>query len=238
MVADIMVIEQAGRAIKDWVESDRPREKLLEKRPNSLTDSELLAILIRSGSSGSSAVELARKILRMCQNNLHELGILTAADLMRIKGVGKAKAAAIIAAFELGRRRQSEEVLERHYIKNSREGADYVRPLLADYRHEVFGVLYLVQAGWIRSFEIMSEGGITSTTVDQRIIFKRALETNSVSIIAFHNHPSGSLKPSAADKALTTKLHMASKTMDIKLLDHIIVGEKGYYSFADDGQLA
>ena len=225
------------RAIKDWAESDRPREKLLEKRPKSLTNSELIAILIGKGSMEQSAVDLGRDILSRYQDNLHELGKCTAKDLMKFKGIGLAKATTILAAMELGRRRASEATLDRHFIRNSREGADYIRPLLADFRHEVFGVLYLVQAGWIKTFEIVSEGGITSTTVDPRTIFKRALETDAVSIIVFHNHPSGSLRPSKADEVLTQKLFQASKTMDIKLLDHIIVGDKSYFSFADEGLL-
>ncbi len=224
-------------AIKDWAESDRPREKLLENRPKSLTNSELLAILIGKGSREHSAVDLGREILSRYQNNLNELGKCTAKDLMKFKGIGMAKAVTILAALELARRRTSEGTLERHFIRNSREGADYIRPLLADFRHEVFGVLYLVQAGWIKTFEIASEGGITSTTVDPRLIFKRALETEAVSIIVFHNHPSGSLRPSKADEVLTQKLSQASKTMDIKLLDHIIVGDNGYFSFADEGLL-
>ncbi len=225
------------RAIKDWAESDRPREKLLENRPKSLTNSELMAILIGKGSLEQSAVDLGREILSRYQDNLVELGKCSAKDLMKFKGIGLAKAATILAALELGRRRASEVTLERHFIRNSREGADYIRPLLADLRHEVFGVLYLVQAGWIKTFEVISEGGITSTTVDPRIILKRALETDAVSIIVFHNHPSGSLRPSKADEALTQKLSQACKTMDIKLLDHIIVGDKGYFSFADEGLL-
>jgi len=142
-----------------------------------------------------------------------------------------------VAAFELGRRRASRQSLNRKFIRNSREGADYIRPLLADFQYEVFGVLFMVQAGWIKSFEIISEGGITSTTVDPRLIFRRALETGAVSIIIFHNHPSGTLRPSKADEALTQKLTQGAKLLDIKLLDHIVIGDKGYFSFADAGML-
>ncbi len=227
-----------NRAIKDWAESDRPREKLLEKQSKSLSNSELLAILIGTGHNEHSAVDLSRAVLNICKENLQELGKCSAVDLMRIKGIGEAKAAVIIAAMELGRRWNSEAALKKKgVIRSSREGADYIRPLLVDLPHEVFGVLYLAQAGWIKKFEIHSEGGITSTTVDVRLILKRALETDAVSIIAFHNHPSGSLKPSKADEALTSKLHLACKTMDIKLLDHIVIGEKGYFSFGDEGLL-
>jgi DNA repair protein RadC len=224
------------QSIKDWNRSDRPREKLLEHKPRSLTESELLAILIRTGNTKKSALELGRALLDM-HKNLQELGKCTARDLMKVEGIGAAKAATIAAAFELGRRRQSQQSLERHFIRNSKEGAEYIRPLIMDYGHEVFGVLYLVQAGWIRSFEIVHEGGITSTTVDLRIIFKKALEQEAVSIIVAHNHPSGSLRPSKADEVLTQKLCQASRIMDIKLLDHIILSDKGYFSFADEGLL-
>ena len=229
-------MEEKKQAIKDWNKSDRPREKLLENKPKGLTESELLAILIRTGNTKKSALELGRTLLDI-HKNLQELGRCTARDLMKVEGIGAAKAATIAAAFELGRRRHSQQSLERHFIRNSKEGAEYIRPLIMDYRHEVFGVLYLVQAGWIRSFEIVHEGGITSTTVDLRIIFKKAVEQEAVSIIVAHNHPSGSLRPSKADEALTQKLNQASKIMDIKLLDHIILSDKGYFSFADEGLL-
>lgn len=222
--------------INTWNKSDRPREKLLENKPKGLTESELLAILIRTGNTKKSALELGRTLLDI-HKNLQELGRCTARDLMKVEGIGAAKAATIAAAFELGRRRHSQQSLERHFIRNSKEGAEYIRPLIMDYRHEVFGVLYLVQAGWIRSFEIVHEGGITSTTVDLRIIFKKAVEQEAVSIIVAHNHPSGSLRPSKADEVLTQKLNQASKIMDIKLLDHIILSDKGYFSFADEGLL-
>ena len=222
--------------INTWNKSDRPREKLLENKPKGLTESELLAILIRTGNTKKSALELGRTLLDI-HKNLQELGRCTARDLMKVEGIGAAKAATIAAAFELGRRRHSQQSIERHFIRNSKEGAEYIRPLIMDYRHEVFGVLYLVQAGWIRLFEIVHEGGITSTTVDLRIIFKKALEHEAVSIIVAHNHPSGSLRPSKADEVLTQKLNQASKIMDIKLLDHIILSDKGYFSFADEGLL-
>ena len=224
------------QAIKDWNKNDRPREKLLENKPQSLSESELLAILLRTGATKKSALDLSRTLLDIYRS-LQELGKCSARELMKIEGIGEAKATAIAAAFELGRRRHSQQSLERHFIRNSKEGAEYIRPLIMDYRHEVFGVLYLVQAGWIRSFEIVHKGGITSTTVDLRVIFKNAVEQEAVSIIVAHNHPSGSLRPSKADEALTQKLSQASKIMDIKLLDHIILSDKGYFSFADEGLL-
>jgi len=228
--------EGAKSAIKYWNISDRPREKLLQNKPQGLSESELLAILLRTGSTKKSALDLSRTLLDIYKD-LQELGKCTARELMRVDGIGEAKATAIAAAFELGRRRHSQQSLDRHFIRNSKEGAEYIRPLIMDYRHEVFGVLYLVQAGWIRSFEIMHHGGITSTTVDLRLIFRNAFEREAVSIIVAHNHPSGSLRPSKADEILTQTLNQASKIMDIKLLDHIILSDKGYFSFADEGLL-
>ena len=223
--------------IKTWHADDRPREKLLKKGPQALTDSELLAILIRIGNPQSNAIELAREILKTVQNNLHELGKRPLREMMKTKGIGEAKAMAIAAALELGRRRQSSMSLEKPAVKDSREVAGYLRAKLADYNYEVFGVLYLNQAGRINHFEVVSQGGITGTVVDPRLIFKRALEIDAVSIIVCHNHPSGNLQPSKADELLTSKLREGAKLLDIKLLDHIIVGDNGYFSFADAGLL-
>lgn len=210
---------------------------MIRHKPATLSVSELLAILIRSGRPERNAVELAREISSLYNDNIGELGTCTVSELMKVPGIGMASATAIVAAFELGRRRLSKESLKRGYIRNSREGAEHIRPLLADFQYEVFGVLYLVQAGWIKNFEIVSEGGITSTTVDPRLIFRKAIDVGAVSIIVFHNHPSGSLRPSKADEALTQKLAEGAKCLDIKLLDHIIIAEKGYFSFADAGML-
>ncbi len=223
--------------IKNWAEDDRPREILLKKGPQALTDSELLAILIRIGNPKSNAIELAREILKTVRNNLPELGKRPLREMMKTKGIGEAKAMTIAAALELGRRRQSSMSLERPAVKDSREVAGYLRPKLADYNYEVFGALYLNQAGRINHFEVMSQGGITGTVVDPRLIFKRALEIEAVSLIVCHNHPSGNLQPSKADEILTTKLSEGAKLLDIKLLDHIIVGDNGYFSFAGEGLL-
>jgi DNA repair protein RadC len=230
-------MEARRRAIKDWAESDRPREKMLQKRPESLTDSELLAILIGSGRRQHSAIEIAKDVLESCRYNLREAGKYSVRELMKIRGIGLAKAVTIVAAFELGRRRESEASLEKPVIRDSREAAGFLRPLLADLRHEVFGVLYLGQSGSIKKFEIISEGGITSTSVDARKIFKLALELDAVSIIVCHNHPSGAVRPSKSDEALTKKIVQGAEFMDIRLLDHLILGETGYYSFADQGLL-
>ena len=230
-------MEQPHTTIKDLPKSDRPRQKLLARKSQALTNTELLSLLIGTGTSGRNALELAADILAICHQSLVELGTMSVFDFLKIPGIGPTKAAAISAALELQRRRQSEQSLERHFIRNSKEGADYMRPLIVDQHKEVFAVLYLVQAGWIRSFEIIHVGGITNTTVDLRIIFRRALEEGAVSIIVAHNHPSGSLRPSKADEMLTSKLNQASKIMDIKLLDHLIMGDNGYFSFADEGLL-
>ena len=224
-------------SIKEWAKDDRPREKLLSKSPSALSDSELVAILINNGNKQKSAVDLAKEVLLLGKNNLNELGRLSVKDLMTIKGIGEAKAIAIAAALELGRRRQAAGFLEKPQIKSSTDIARYLQTLLGDYQHEVFAVIFLNQANKINHFEIISEGGITGTVADPRIILKKALQEEAVSIVLCHNHPSGSLRPSRADEALTHKITEAAKYFDIKVLDHIIVSNEGFYSFADEGIL-
>ncbi|HWK08293.1 MAG TPA: DNA repair protein RadC [Puia sp.] len=224
-------------SIKDWAKDDKPREKLLSKTPGALSDSELLAILIGSGTREHSAIDLAKQVLKLGKDNLLELGKLTVPQLTRIKGIGQAKAITIAAALELGRRRQIALSLERPLVKNSREVAAYLQAILRDLRHEVFGVIYLNSAGKILLDEIVSQGGLTSTVADPRLIFKKALIEEATSLILYHNHPSGSLRPSKPDKELTTKMKEAAQYLDIKLMDHIIVSEEGYFSFADQGLL-
>jgi DNA repair protein RadC len=224
-------------SIKEWAKDDRPREKLLSKGAEALSDSELLAILINNGSREKSAVELAKEILKLGKDNLVELGKLSLKDLMKIKGIGEAKAITIAAALELGRRRQGASVLNKPVLRQSGDIARYLQTILKDYQHEVFAVLFLNQANKVNHFEIISEGGITGTVADPRIILKKALAENAVNIILCHNHPSGSLKPSRADEELTQKIKEAAKYLDITVMDHIIVSEAGYYSFADEGLL-
>jgi DNA repair protein RadC len=224
-------------SIKEWAKDDRPREKLLAKGPEALSDSELLAILINNGSKEKSAVELAKDVLKLGKDNLVELGKLSLKDLMKIKGIGEAKAITIAAALELGRRRQGAAVLNKAVLRQSGDIAHYLQTILKDYQHEVFAVLFLNQANKVNHFEIISEGGITGTVADPRIILKKALAENAVNIILCHNHPSGSLKPSRADEELTQKIKEAAKYLDITVMDHIIVSEAGYYSFADEGLL-
>lgn len=202
---------------------------------NSLSHSELLAILIHNGTRQKTAVELAREVLALGKDNLSELGKLGIRELMKIKGIGEAKAITILAALELGRRRESAALLDKPIVRNSNHIAGYLQSRLKDLRREVFAVLFLNQANRVNHFEVISEGGITGTVADPRIILKKALEENAVSLILCHNHPSGSLKPSRADEELTQKIREAARLLDIRVLDHIIVSESGYYSFADDG---
>ncbi len=224
-------------SIKDWAKDDRPREKLLSKSPMALSDSELLAILINNGNKEKSAVALAQEVLQLGKNNLNELGRLSIKDFMAIKGIGEAKAIAIAAALELGRRRQAANFLEKPQVKSSADIAGYLQTLLSDYLHEVFAVVFLNRANKIKHFEIVSEGGITGTVADPRIILKKALQEDAVSIVLCHNHPSGNLRPSRADEELTHKIKEAARFLDIKVLDHIIVSNEGFYSFADNGIL-
>lgn len=221
--------------IKSWALDDRPREKLLQRGKLSLTDAELIAILIGSGNRNESAVELSKKILSQHQNNLNILGKLSVSQLMQFKGIGEAKAISIIAAMELGRRRRSEEALELHKISSSNSVFEVLQPILGELNHEEFWILYLNNANKIIEKFQISKGGITGTLVDVRITLRKALELGAVSLILAHNHPSGNLNPSEADKQLTQKLKIAAESLDIKVLDHLIVTEKSYFSFADEG---
>jgi DNA repair protein RadC len=228
-------MQEKKYAIKHWAIDDRPREKLLSKNPASLSDSELLAILINKGYRDKNALELAREILQLGKNNLNELGRMPVKKIMKIRGIGMAKAITIAAALELGRRRQANLALLKPIIKSSGDMANYLVPLLRDYRYEVFGVVFLNRANAIINFEIISEGGITGTVADPRIILKKALQEDAVSIILCHNHPSGNLQPSKQDIELTGKIREAGKFLDINVIDHIIVSENGYFSLADAG---
>lgn len=223
--------------IKQWAKDDRPREKLLASGAENLSNAELLAILIQNGSREKSAVDLARDILKLGKDNLIELGRLSIKDLIKIKGIGEAKAITVAAALELGRRRQVADIIDKPVIRQSSDIAGFLQTKLKDHTREVFAVLFLNQANRINHFEVISEGGITGTVADPRIILKKALEENAVNIILCHNHPSGSLKPSRADEQLTQKIKQAAVFFDIKVLDHIIVSEAGYFSFADEGLL-
>lgn len=223
--------------IKSWALEDRPREKLLDKGRHLLSEAELIAILIGSGSKNESAVELAKRILVNVNNNLNELGKLTVSELMKFKGIGEAKAISIIAALELGRRRKESELLKRDKVTSSREAYDIMKSHFMDLPHEEFWVLMLNRANLLVKKELISKGGIAGTVVDAKIIFKTAVDNYASSIIVCHNHPSGNIHPSDADIRLTRTLHEAGKIMEIPLLDHLIIAEKNYYSFGDEGLL-
>ena len=223
--------------IKAWAEEDRPREKLLLKGKSALSNAELIAILIGSGNSKESAVDLSKRILDSVGNNLNELGKLSVNDLEKFKGIGEAKAISIIAAMELGRRRQSSEVAEKAPIKSSRDGYNFALQHLADLPYEAFLVMYTNRANKIIHHQILSQGGVSGTIVDIRLILKIAIEKLASGIFVAHNHPSGKLNPSPADEKITKQLHEAARLMDIILLDHIIVGDNDYYSFSDEGKL-
>ncbi|MGO4912246.1 RadC family protein [Leeuwenhoekiella sp. W20_SRS_FM14] len=224
-------------SIKKWSLDDRPREKLLSKGKDALTDAELVAILIGSGSRNESAVALSKRILASVNNNLNALGKLSIDQLLKFKGIGEAKGVTIAAALELGRRRRLEDVAEVKKISGSHSVFELLQPVLGELAHEEFWILYLNNANKVLSMHQLSKGGMTGTLVDVRLVFKKALETGAVSIILAHNHPSGALKPSQADKNITEKLKNASQSLDIKVLDHLIITEKAYFSFADEGLL-
>ncbi len=223
--------------IKQWKEDDRPREKLLAKGKSVLSDAELIAILISSGSRSESAVDLSKRILGSVGNNLNALAKLSVSNLIGFKGIGEAKAISIITALELGRRRRLEEALIQPKISSSKAVFEIMQPLIGDLQYEEFWVLYLNNSNTIIDKMQLSKGGITGTLVDARLLFKKAIEVGAVAIILAHNHPSGMLNPSSADKNLTQKIKVAGGTLDIKVLDHLIITEKAYFSFADAGEL-
>jgi len=228
---------KASTSIKNWAIDDRPREKLLSKGAFSLSNSELIAILINNGSREKSAVELAQEILKLGNDNLIELGKLGLKDFQKIKGIGIAKAITIAAALELGRRRQASEAMKKTAIRSSADIASFLRAKIKDYPYEVFAIVFLNKANKILDFEIISQGGITGTVADPRIILKKALEKDATAIVLSHNHPSGNLRPSKADEDVTLRIKEAAGVFDISVIDHIIVSEEGYYSFADDGKM-
>ncbi len=223
--------------IKSWALDDRPREKLLAKGKTALSDAELIAILIGSGNKQESAVALAKRILQSVDGNINELAKLSVAKLTLFKGIGEAKAISIITALELGKRRQLELALEKPKINSSKAVFNVMQPIVGDLEHEEFWVLFLNNSNKVLAKHQISKGGLTATIVDVRLLFKSALEFAAVAIIVCHNHPSGKLQPSNADKNLTQKIKTAGETLDIKLLDHLIVTQKSYFSFADEGIL-
>lgn len=224
-----------NRPIREWAIEDRPREKLIQRGISSLTDAEILAILLSTGTRSHSAIDLARILLETF-GSIERLAMTDVHDLMKIPGIGKAKAISIMASFELSRRKSSESGKPKR-IRDSSDLARYLKPKLEDLRHEVFCVVFLNRNHEIIGEKQLFEGGVSSTIVDGKIIFREALNHLASSIMICHNHPSGSLDPSQSDIDLTRKIKTAGEMMEILLLDHIIVSKRGFYSFADNGMM-
>ena len=224
-----------SRALTSWAVEERPREKVMANGIQFLSDSELLALLLGSGTRNTTAVELARQILKGVGNNLHELGRKGVGDLVRIKGVGPAKAITVLAAMELGRRRAGMQHIDKVPVKSSEIVYKLFHPLLGDLEHEEFWLLMLNRANRVLGRYKVSQGGLSGTVIDTRIILKKALDNLASSIIVCHNHPSGNNQPSDADVKITGKLKKAAEMLEIKLLDHVIIADKSYFSFADEG---
>lgn len=229
--------KQSSFSIKNWSQDDQPREKLRDKGKAALSDAELVAILIGSGNKDESAVDLSKRILASVDNNLNSLGKLTIKQLMKFKGIGEAKAITIAAALELGRRRRAEDALHQNKISSSESVFELMQPIIGELPHEEFWIIYLNNSNEVLQKNQLSKGGITGTLVDVRLVLKNALEIGATSLILAHNHPSGTLIPSEADKQLTKKLKFAGESLDIKVLDHLIITEKAYFSFADENLL-
>ncbi|MFC0604718.1 RadC family protein [Winogradskyella pulchriflava] len=221
-------------SIKNWSQDDQPREKLRDKGKAVLSDAELVAILIGSGSREESAVDLCKRILASVDHNLNALGKLSIKQLMEFKGIGEAKAISIAAALELGRRRRLEDGMRLEKVTSSQSVYNVMQPILGELPHEEFWILYLNNSNKIIHKSQLSKGGITGTLVDVRLVLKTALEAGATALILCHNHPSGTLIPSKADKDITQKLKTAAESLDIKVLDHLIITEKAYFSFADE----
>ncbi|WP_417358063.1 RadC family protein [Flavobacterium sp.] len=224
-------------SIKYWAEDDKPREKLMLKGKTALSDAELIAILIGSGSRNESAVELSKRILKSVDNNLNTLGKLSVKQLMTFKGIGEAKAVTIAAAAELGRRRREEDTVDLKKVTSSKAVYEIMQPLIGELPHEEFWVLYLNNSNKVIYKSQLSKGGITGTIVDVRLAFKLALEHNATGMILVHNHPSGALQASEPDRQITKQMQQAGQSLSINILDHVIVTEKAYLSFADEGYL-
>lgn len=230
-------VNKPSTSIRDWADDDKPREKLMTKGPEVLSNAELIAILLREGTPKKNVLVLAKEIMRLGHDNLDELGKLNINDFIKLEGIGRAKAIIIAAALELGRRRHSYTVFDKLTVHSSRDIANYLRTWLKDQRLEMFAVVFLNKANRVKHSEVISKGGITGTIADPKVILKKALEKEASAVILCHNHPSGNLQPSRADEILTKKIAEALGYLDIRLLDHIIVSDDGYYSFADSGKL-
>lgn len=222
-------------AIRHWPEHEKPREKLVHKGPSSLSDAELLAILLHTGHKSKSALDLAREIMRLAHNNLAELGKINTRQLQKLRGMGSAKAVTIIAAMELARRRQAGSIHQKTVIHSGADAALFFKPMLSDQYFETFYVMFLNNANKVLHYRCISSGGTASTVVDTKIIFREALEAGATRLLLCHNHPSGSLRPSQADIRITHKIKELGQLFDIDILDHIIVSETGYYSLVEEG---
>ena len=223
--------------IKSWAEEDRPREKMLLKGKSTLSDAELLGILINSGIQNMTAVDIGKEILRNVENDLNQLGKLSIKDLSKFKGIGEARAITIVAALELGRRRKETESVKKPVIKSSNDAFVLMKPMLWDLLHEEFWIITLSRSNQVIKTIQISAGGVAGTVADPKIIFKNALEQLASGIILVHNHPSGNLKPSQEDVNLTKKIKEGGRILDIPILDHLIISDNGYYSFADESML-
>ena len=233
-----MQLDDKRLTIRDWAEDDRPREKMMRKGSTSLSDAELLAILIGSGNRNESAVELSRRIMRECQDNINELAVLTVTDLCkRFKGIGSAKAITIMAALELGKRRKTSEMLERKKITSSQDLFDLFEPQLVDLPHEEFWIGLLNGANKVIEIKRLTQGGSRQTVVDIPMLLKLSVEKSAISIVVAHNHPSGQNRPSVEDQQITNKIKAGCNAIGITFLDHIIVARGNYYSFADEGKM-
>jgi DNA repair protein RadC len=233
-----MVTDEKRLTIRDWAEDDRPREKMLRKGAQSLSDAELLAILIASGNKNETAVELAKRILHECQDNLNELAQLSISDLCkRFKGIGEAKAITIIAALELGKRRKTNEILERKKIKSSADLFDLFEPVLFDLPHEEFWIGLLNGANKVIEIKRLTQGGSKQTVVDVPMLLKMALEKSAQAVVVAHNHPSGQNRPSHEDEQITRRIKSGCEAIGISLIDHIIIARGQYYSFSDEGKM-
>jgi DNA repair protein RadC len=229
-------INKPHTPIKQWAEDDRPREKMLQQGASTLSKSELIAILINNGTRSRSAMELARDLLNTCNSNIHLLAKLSIADIQKVKGIGPAKAVTIKAALELGIRKETDRIsMEKMIFKTSESAADYLQFRLQDRAVEVFAVIYLNKGQRLLEYQELSTGGITGTVVDVRNIARKAVELGATSVLIAHNHPSGNLQPSEQDKHLTKKIKQGLQTLDIALIDHLIISDEGYYSFQDNG---
>ncbi len=228
---------QKHLSIKHWANDDKPREKLLKNGIKTLSDAEILTILIGTGTKQTSALDISKNILQSVQNNLYQLGKLSIHDLKKFKGIGEAKAISIAAALELGRRRNEKETPVTFKVTSSKDAYEYILPKLSDINHEEFWVAGLNRAGNIIQSFMLSKGGLSATVVDVKIICKNLLDMQASSALVFHNHPSGNLKPSDLDKNITQKVKQALTLLEINLLDHIIVTDRNYFSFADEGIL-